>query len=205
MKKKDVVAKTIQTYEKLAEEYYRTHFDIYEIKPLADYFISNLTGLEVLDVGCGPGRDSKYFSEHGLTVTGIDLTDKFIHMASQNVPAAKFILMDMRQLDFPADSFAGIWACASFLHLPKKDAPATLLGFKNVLKTGGLLYFSVKQGEGEKFVAKEEYRGQTKFFAFYTLLELQKLFAATGLEIIQTSQDVKKNNTWINIFARKQN
>ena len=58
----NVVAKTIKTYEELAEDYYKTHFDINEIKNIADFFIQNLKGQKILDIGCGPGRDAKYFS-----------------------------------------------------------------------------------------------------------------------------------------------
>jgi len=72
MTDKKVVAKTIQTYEETAEDYYKTHFDINEIKNIADFFIQNLKGQKILDIGCGPGRDTKYFSENGLDVTGIE-------------------------------------------------------------------------------------------------------------------------------------
>ncbi|MBS3171233.1 methyltransferase domain-containing protein, partial [Candidatus Woesearchaeota archaeon] len=172
---KNVVAKTIQTYEETAEDYYKTHFDINEIKNIADFFIQNLNGQKILDIGCGPGRDAKYFSEHELDVTGIDLTSSFIKMASKNMPNAKFKQMDMRKLDFPETTFDGIWACASFLHVPKEDAKNTLLGFRKILKPAGLIYLSVKAGTEEKFVQKEEYKGRTKFFAFYTEDEFKNL------------------------------
>ena len=202
--KNNVVAKTIKTYEELAEDYYKTHFDINEIKTIADFFIQNLKGQKILDIGCGPGRDAKYFSEHDLEVTGIDLTSNFVKMASQNVPNAKFIQMDMRNLDFPENSFDGIWACASFLHVPKEDAKNTLLGFRKILKPAGLIYLSVKQGNEEKFVEKDEYKGRTKFFAFYTQDEFKNLIEFCNFKIVKVLIDEKKD-TWINVFATKEN
>ncbi len=201
--KNNVVAKTIKTYEELAEDYYKTHFDINEIKNIADFFIQNLKGQKILDIGCGPGRDAKYFSEHDLEVTGIDLTSNFVKMASQNVPNAKFIQMDMRNLDFPENTFDGIWACASFLHIPKEDAKNTLLGFKKILKPAGLIYISVKAGTEEKFVQKEEYKGRTKFFAFYTEDELKNLIESCNFKILKVIIDKKKDNIWINVFVTK--
>jgi ubiquinone/menaquinone biosynthesis C-methylase UbiE len=201
--KNNVVAKTIKTYEELAEDYYKTHFDINEIKNIADFLIQNLKGQKILDIGCGPGRDAKYFSEHDLEVTGIDLTSNFVKMASQNVPNAKFIQMDMRNLDFPENTFDGIWACASFLHVPKEDAKNTLLGFRKILKPAGLIYLSVKQGNEEKFVEKDEYKGRTKFFAFYSQDEFKNLIESCDFKIVKVLIDNKKD-TWINVFATKE-
>jgi len=201
--KNNAVVKTIQTYEELAEDYYKTHFDIDEIKNIADFFIQNLKGQKILDIGCGPGRDAKYFSEHGLEVTGIDLTSNFVKLASQNVPNAKFIKMDMRNLDFPKNTFDGIWVCASFLHIPKSEVKNTLLGFRRILKPNGLLYISVKQGTGEKFIEKEEYRGKIKFFAFYTEDKFKNLIESCNFKILKVIID-KKKDTWINVFATKE-
>jgi len=201
--KNNVVAKTIKTYEELAEDYHKTHFDINEIKNIADFFIQNLKGQKILDIGCGPGRDAKYFSEHNLEVTGIDLTSNFIKMASQNVPNAKFIQMDMRNLDFPENTFDGIWSCASFLHVPKDEAKNTLLGFRKILKPTGLIYLSVKQGNEEKFVEKDEYKGRAKFFAFHTQNEFKKLIESCNFKIVKVLIDEKKD-TWINVFATKE-
>ena len=201
--KNNVVNKTIKSYEELAGDYYKNHFDINEVKGIIDFFIKKLKGKKVLDVGCGPGRDAKYFSENGLEVIGIDLTSNFVKMASRNVPKAKFIQMDMRNLNFPENTFDGIWACASFLHIPKIEARDTLLGFKKVLKPGGLIYLSVKQGNGERFVKKKEYKNKAKFFAFYNKNELKNLVKSCGFQIIKLSID-RKRNTWVNVFAVKE-
>ena len=135
----NVVAKTIETYEELVEDYHKTHFNI-DMAPQQSFFIENLTGKKILDIGCGPGRDAKFFFENGFEVVGIDLTSNFIKIASKLVPNAKFIKMDMRKLEFPENYFDGVWVCASFLHIPKEEAKSTLLEFRKVLKTGGLMY-----------------------------------------------------------------
>lgn len=56
---------------------------------IPDIFLSYLRdGDNILDLGCGPGRDSKYFLEHGYKVTAIDGSKKFCDMASKilNIP-----------------------------------------------------------------------------------------------------------------------
>src|SRR4029077_11830508 len=39
-------------------------------------------GMQLLDVGCGVGGPARYFAEHGCQVTGIDLTEEFIRVAT---------------------------------------------------------------------------------------------------------------------------
>jgi ubiquinone/menaquinone biosynthesis C-methylase UbiE len=201
-KKEDQIAKTIQTYEEIADDYCQVLNDINIIKNHADYFLENIPGKKLLDVGCGPGRDAKYFSEHGMEVVGIDLTANFIKLAIVNVPKAIFKQMDMRKLDFANESFDGIWSCASFLHIPKKEAKDTLLNLNRVLKPGGLIFVSVKHGMGEKMVGEKHYQGGEKFFAFYTQQELVDLFTSCGFDIQQANTE-HKGHDWVNVFAKK--
>ncbi|HLD31771.1 MAG TPA: class I SAM-dependent methyltransferase [Patescibacteria group bacterium] len=210
MPDKSAVARTIQTYEQTAANYHKTHFDINEIKDIADFFIQNLKGQKILDIGCGPGRDVKYFAEQNLKVIGIDLTANFVKIASQNVSNAKFIQTDMRKLDFQDSSFDGIWACASFFHIPKKDAKNALLGFRRVLKSSGLMFISIKAGTGEGSIQKEEDGGRTKFYALYTEDEFKNLIESCDFKILnmiikkeKDIDNVQIENTWINIFATK--
>jgi len=203
----DVVTKTIKTYEEFAEEYRKRHFDDLEkIENFADFFVRNLKGKRVLDAGCGPGRDARYFTDKGLEVIGIDLASNFIKVASQNVPNARFVQMDIRALNFPENFFDGIWASASFLHIPKEDAKRTLWGFRKVLKPSGLLYLSVMEGSGEKMVEKKAYKGKARFFAFYTKDEIKKLLEACDFRILKLIVEKEKNkkHTWINVFAVKE-
>lgn len=199
---KERIKKTIKTYEEIADDYFKALNDINIIKYHADFFREHLKGNKILDVGCGPGRDARYFSEQGLEVTGIDLTANFIKLATANSPKANFKQMDMRNLDFEGESFDGIWSCASFLHIPKNQAKKTLLGFWRVLKPRGLVFVSVKMREGEEMVGEKHYQGGKKFFAYYTKAELADLFTNCGFDILLANTEHKKHN-WVNVFARK--
>ena len=75
--------------------------------------------------------------------------------------------------------------------------------FRKILKPAGLIYLSVKQGNEEKFVEKDEYKGRTKFFAFYTQDEFKNLIESCNFKIVKVLIDNKKD-TWINVFATKE-
>ena len=61
----------------------------------------------------------KIFADKNFEVIGVDLSKKMIEVARKKVKNAKFHVMNIRKLDFNHNSFDGIWASASFIHIPK--------------------------------------------------------------------------------------
>ncbi len=61
-------------------------------------------GLDLLDMGCGRGRHARWFADHGLRVTGIDLSAESIKEAHERIPSADFRVHDMREV-FATDRF----------------------------------------------------------------------------------------------------
>lgn len=53
---------------------------------------------KVLDVPCGIGRVTYFLAKLGYDVTGVDISEKMIRMAKNNVPNARFYRADMRYL-----------------------------------------------------------------------------------------------------------
>ena len=103
--------------------------------------LSEKTG-EILDLGCGSGRDAKHFLDEGFTVTALDLSPVLAEKASEFI-GQKVIVADMKDLDFQ-DKFIGIWACASLLHLREDEVLETLKRCHKALKKDGVIYASFK-------------------------------------------------------------
>jgi ubiquinone/menaquinone biosynthesis C-methylase UbiE len=194
----DEVKKTIEVYEEILPEFLEHNKKFDMIKEM-DSFQKYLPGKKILDVGCGPGRDVEAFCKRGFDVTGIDLTLSFVEMAQKRVPEAKVIQMDMRHLEFPDESFDGIWSLASLIHIPKKDIKKTLEGFYRVLEKKGVIFLAVKEGEGEKWVEKF---GKDRFYAFYQEKEILDLLESVGFKIIE-SVGKKVGYDWIKVLAVK--
>lgn len=53
---------------------------------LIEKYLPDVSGAEVLDIGCGTGRISRYFSERGAKVLGIDFSAKSIEIARLQSP-----------------------------------------------------------------------------------------------------------------------
>lgn len=154
----------------------------------------------ILDAGCGSGRDSKFFLEQGMRVQAMDASEKMCQAASeyigQSVACMRFDELEARE------EYDGIWACASLLHVEKRELPAILTRFHRALKSDGILYASFKYGTAEE-------RRLGRFFSDYQLDELEQIFLRGGLyELIEKfeTEDVRpdyKDKPWINIIVRK--
>ena len=160
-----------------------------------------------MDVGCAGGRDSKKFIREGFEVIGIDLVDNFLGWAKRNVPRAKFVKMDLRNLKFPKKYFDGIWANAILLHIDKKDIPKVLKELYRVLKIKGKLHIRVKRGKGIKYKKEKLSKGEKRLFTYFFKYELENFVRKAGFKIISSKifpdESGRKNVKWIGIWAEE--
>ncbi|WP_137287163.1 class I SAM-dependent methyltransferase [Halorussus salinisoli] len=198
---------TISTYQSVADEYRERHDDRSPIRESVEQFLGSFetppdgewaTDSEparIADVGCGPGWESATFADSGHEVVGVDLTPAFLRAASDRAPDAEFARMDMRSLGFADDAFDGLWACASFLHVPREDAPATLGEFRRVVRPGGVVFLSVKAGDGE--TEGDTYDDDRRQFTLYRADELRELADVAGFEVETVS-----DGDWVQLLGR---
>jgi SAM-dependent methyltransferase len=81
-------------------------YDRLEKKLIADLLPAKAEGKKLLEVGCGTGHWSRFFSEYGFDVTGLDTSERMINAALQkNIANVSFLKADARLLPFANDSF----------------------------------------------------------------------------------------------------
>ena len=97
----------------------------------------------VLDLGAGPCLDSAELRSLGLRVISVDRSRRMLIAAHQEIPGPR-VQADMRQLTFRPNCIAGVWACASLLHLDRDELVPALSGIRNVLVSSGVLFVSLK-------------------------------------------------------------
>jgi ubiquinone/menaquinone biosynthesis C-methylase UbiE len=81
-------------------------YDRLEKKAIVRYLPPSTKGKKLLDVGCGTGHWSQFFSEHGFEVTGVDVSERMIDIAkSKKISKASFQVADGHSLPFPDETF----------------------------------------------------------------------------------------------------
>lgn len=182
-----------------------------EVKNLYSLFCQYIPHGKILDIGCGYGRDIKYFKEKGYDVIGIDLSEKMKEIAYPEVKDCIFIGNAFEsQKYFQKESFDWIWTLATIVHMEKEMWEKLLEKMIFLLKVWGSICFSTKLREEwtpEK-IKKESISIPwiKNTYTYYTEDELKYFFEKQWLTIrdIIINWDTKQNkDRWINIIASK--
>jgi SAM-dependent methyltransferase len=196
------VRRTLDTYEANAGQYATIHDDRDVIADQVGEFLDALgeSSRRVLDVGCGPGWESATFAEAGHEVVPFDLTPEFLDRTRERAPDSHVVRGDMRRLPFADDTFDGLWACASLLHVPQDHVGSALAGFERVLRPGGVVLASV-QRPGGRSDGTSPYDDDRRYFELYEPAATETLFADAGF--VDVDVRASPDDPWIEIVARK--
>jgi 2-polyprenyl-3-methyl-5-hydroxy-6-metoxy-1,4-benzoquinol methylase len=157
-------------------------------------------GGTILDAGCGSGRDTLAFTQRGFLVTAFDASAAMVEAATRltGVPIQH---MRFQEMQF-THAFDGIWACASLLHVPKRDIPDVFTRCIRALKPHGVWYMSFKRGEGEAFDAGRLFNSYTEASLQRTLAGYETI-AITSLWVTHDIRPERSEETWVNIIVQR--
>ena len=198
----DYKEETKKVYEKYAQEYEintKAYLKNYILED-AELFIRNLNGKKILDLGSGPGRDALFFKEKGLNPVCIDISLEAVNLCKTK--GLESYEMDMEALKFDNNSFDGIWAYTSLLHIPKDRIDFVLIKINQILKDGGIVYTGMKEGDFEGWLESDKYPGMKRFFSLYKDEELRNIISKY-FNILHTSKVNVGNATFLNYLCRK--
>ena len=128
---------------------------------------------QILDFGCGPGRDLETFSAMGHVAVGLDGSERFAEMARADT-GCEVWQQNFLELDLPAERFDGIFANAVLFHVPKQELPRVLAQLHATLKPGGVLFSSNPRGDN-----REGWNGP-RYGSYHDLDAWQELLGAAG-------------------------
>jgi SAM-dependent methyltransferase len=202
-------------YDKVSAEYAKQFFAELDNKPLDRQLLNRFAKIvqnsdaPICEIGCGPGQITHYLHEQGVkNILGIDLSPGMVAQAQQLNPNIEFQQGDMAALDAEDNSWAGIVAFYSIIHILREDVVSVLQEFKRVLKPGGLLFFTFHIGQNAIFVDNWWDEDVALDFYFFEPDEMKQYLETAGFEIEDLItrypyKDVEHQSQRAYIFARK--
>ena len=203
-----------RSYDRVAEEYAAEFRDEMDKKPfdrkMLDWLAEKVNGLGVIcDMGCGPGQIARYLHSRGAEVCGIDLSPAMVSAAKRLNPDISFQQGDMLALNHVEDnSFGGIAAFYSIIHIPRPSVVDALSELRRVLSPRGVLLIPFHIGR--EMLHKDEFLGHevSLDFHFFETEEMKSYLTEAGFEIEEAIErdpypDVEFPSRRAYIFARK--
>ena len=156
--------------------------------------------LDILDFGCGPGRDLNVFKQMGHRPTGLDGSKEFCKMTQK---LSKFPILHQKflHLELEDNSFDGVFANASLFHVPSLELSRVLKEIHSALRKGGILFSSNPRG------SSEGWQGQ-RYGHYMEFEESQIYLKQNGFKILdhyyRPSGKPRELQPWLAIVSQRQ-
>lgn len=112
-------------------------------------FVDHVAGGTVLDAGCG----GEPLTDEAVTVVGLDFSREQL----ARVTETPVVQGDMTRLPFAANTFHGVTAFFSMIHIPLDERETTYAELARVLQPNGILLFT--EGPDEWVGAEDDWLG----------------------------------------------
>ncbi|HYG82212.1 MAG TPA: class I SAM-dependent methyltransferase [Pyrinomonadaceae bacterium] len=202
-------------YDRVAADYAREFADEMDRKPfdrkVLDWLAEKVKGLgPVCDMGCGPGQVARYLHHRGVEACGVDLSAEMVRHARALNPEIHFRQGDMLALSgVPDETYGGIAAFYSLIHVPRPSLADALCELKRVLRPAGTLLVTFHLGR--ETLHKDEFFGRpvSLDFHFFESAEMKERLTAAGFDLEEAIErdpyppEVEYQSRRAYIFARK--
>lgn len=180
-------AQTISHYERSAHEFLEATWQ-HDVSQNIEALLRNITGVkpyDILDLGCGPGRDLLAFKALGHRPIGLDGCAEFVKIAKARA-SCEVLHQDFLDLNLKSATFDGVFANASLFHVPTQELERVLNDIYSCLKTDGVFFCSNPRGpdierlNGDRygvFLQLETWRGFVRSVGF---TELEHFYRPSG-------------------------
>lgn len=191
--------KTIDYYNKHAEEFTASTFEV-DMESLYRPFLAELPGgTRIFDVGCGSGRDTLVFKNKGYHVDAIDYSEELVKKATRltDIPIK---LQSFYEIDAD-EAYDGIWACASLLHCERSRLAEVLEKMVQALKPNGVIYMSFKYGDSDREKDGREFTDLNEQQAQELLAQFDQVSLVQ--QWITVDKRPEREEQWLNLLLKK--
>ncbi len=161
-------------------------------------------GGRILDIGCGTGLHMSEFRARGFEVIGIEPSAQMRRIASaQGLTVLEGAFETLDTMDLP--NVHAIWCASSLLHVPSSRLTDVLLMLRSRLLVDGVLYITVRLGEGSHWDDFDDTdRHVARFIQLYDEASLSERLMACGYRILTATVESSywgRPVPWLNLLA----
>ncbi|MBF4162276.1 class I SAM-dependent methyltransferase [Nocardioides acrostichi] len=195
---------TVCAYDRSARAYAAASFEVDDAvgDAVATFAEAVGTSGRVLEIGSGGGRDARLLAEHGLTVRCTDVSPGFVALLHEAGLEAD-VLDPLRDvlLETGQEPYDGVWANACLLHVARADLGTVLTRLAAATRTGGALFCSLKEGEGEAW-STHGHVAAPRRFTYWREPALREVLAAGGWRVLEvTRREGLRGERWLMVHA----
>ncbi len=194
---------TVETYNKSAAamaEFFRGIGSRVQDIETAFRLAGNPQEPNVLEIGCGDGRDALEITRLTDRYIGFDISDAMINLAREHVPGAQFYVGDAVDFPYPSETDI-IFAFASLLHLDRDEVQQVFKTAADSLKKGGLFFISLKYASEYQRLVQEDRFGK-RIFYLYNQQIIDEL-AGDSFQTVYAAKSVKGSTEWLETGLQK--
>ena len=191
---------TINYYNENAKKFIDGTVSV-DFRSIQDTFLELLPeNAKILDFGCGSGRDTKYFLEHGCRVVAMDGSLELCKAASEytGITVKHMLFQELNE----KERYDGIWACASIVHVKREELPEIICKMGLAAKAKDIIYLSFKYGdfEGERngrYFTDMTEESMAELLVGFPELRVEKQWITGDV------RDGRGDERWLNMILRK--
>lgn len=198
---RDVNDATLRTYEQAADVYAATVAPVAApaVVSLIDAFLAQLgPGPSILEIGSGIGRDADLLEQRGAQVVRSDAAVSFVRRL--RAAGHDAVLLNVLRDDL-GGPYAGVYANAVFLHIPRHLLPAVLGRLHDAVSPSGVLAFTLKSGDGEEW--SDERLGLPRIFAYWRADAVADLVRRSPWRLVEISEVAGETGDWLQVLCRR--
>jgi len=202
------VDRTISAYQAFAAEYAELRVTVPDAIQQKIWMFAHLLGDRgrVLEIGSGSGRDADALERAGLSVDRTDITPAFVELLRAKGHDARVVDPLADELAGPNQhgGYDGVWAQACLLHVDRDDLSTILARLAAVTRDQGVLYLSLKEGDGEEWSTHGAV-DQPRRFVYWREQPLREVLEGSGWAVIQEigHEHNDKGDDWLEVLANR--
>ena len=140
---------TAEYYDKTAADWAKRGYETDDLPCLSDFAKEFPSGSRFLDLCCGCGYDSYRLHALGYEVVGLDFSEESLKIARAKNPDLIFFSDDMLNDYSYIGMVDAVIVVAGLVHVENARLPLAFARMRAVVKDGGKLFISVREGEGK--------------------------------------------------------